>query len=120
MKLEIRSVADKGNHQKERLVLKVISNTDIGDYLLIQAGYNEEGVTIGTYHTYWFPYKSVSASDLVILYTKSGKDSEKEIKQGKKAHFFYWGINDSIWNRRDRAPVLLHAPEWVSKSPDEL
>lgn len=120
MKIEIQSVADKGNNQKERLVLKVRSGSDIGEYLLIQTGYNDGGVTIGTFYTYWFPYKSVSPGDLVVLYTKSGKDSEKDLSGGRKAHFFYWGIDNAIWNRRDRAPVLLHAPEWVSKSPDEL
>lgn len=120
MKIEIQSIADKGNHEKERLVLKVIADADIGDYLVVQTGYNDGGVTIGTHHTYWFPYMLVSAGDLVVLYTKSGKNSEKELRQGRKAHFFYWGIDAAIWNRKDRAPVLLHAPEWVSKSPDEL
>ena len=120
MRIEIQSVADKGNVQKERLVLKVRSSADIGDYILIQSGYNDGGVTIGTFHTYWFPYKEVSHGDLVVLYTKSGKDSEKELSGGKKAHFFYWGIDAAIWGTADKAPVLLHAPEWVSKSPDEL
>jgi hypothetical protein len=120
MKLEIQSVADKGNHEKERLVLKVRADTDIGDYVVIQAGFANGGVTIGTYQTYWFPYKAVSAGDLVVIYTKSGKENEKNLKQGRRAHFFYWGIGTAIWNRKDRAPVVLHAPEWISKSPDEL
>lgn len=120
MNIEIQSIADKGNHEKERLVLKVLSDSDIGDYLLAQTGYSEGSVTIGVHHTYWFPYKRVSAGDLVVVYSKTGKDSEKELKQGTKAHFFYWGIGTAIWNRSDRALVLLHAPEWVSKSPDEL
>lgn len=120
MKIEIQSVADKGTYEKERLILKVVSDTDVGDYILVQTGYNERGVTIELFNTYWFPYKPVGAGDLVVLYTKRGKDSEKELKQGRKAHFFYWGLDSVIWNRKDRAPALLHSPEWVSKSPDEL
>jgi hypothetical protein len=120
MKIVIRTIADKGNYEKERLVLKVRADTDIGDYLIMQTGFNDGGVTIGTYQTFWFPYKSVSAGDLVVLYTKSGKENEKELEQGRCAHFFYWGLGSAIWNRKDRAPVLLYAPEWVSKSPDEL
>ena len=120
MKIQIKSIADKENFEKERLVLKVIADTDIGDYLVIQTGFNDGEVTIGTYQTYWFPYKSVSVGDLVILYTKSGNENAKGLKNGKTAHFFYWGLNAAIWNRKDRAPVVLHAPEWVSKSPEEL
>jgi hypothetical protein len=120
MNIEIKSIADKGVKDKERIVLKVLSDTDIGDYLLIQAGFSGGQVTVGTYQTYWFPYKATSAGDLVVLYTKYGKESEKELGHGKKAHFFYWSIEGPIWNRDDRAPVLLHAPEWVSKSPSEL
>jgi len=120
MKVEIQSVADKGNFEKERLVLKVIADTEIGDFLVIQTGFYDGSLTVGIYETFWFPYKSVSTGDLVILYTKSGKDSEKLLKQGRRAHFFYWGLSSAIWNKKDRASVLLHAPEWTSKSPAEL
>lgn len=120
MKVEIQSIADKGIREKERIILKAVSDTDIGDYLLIQAGFSDGQVTVGTYQTYWFPYKAVSAGDLIVVYTKSGNQSEKELRPGRKAHFFYWGIGGPIWDKSDRAPVLLHAPEWISKSPDQL
>ena len=120
MKIEFQSIVDKGVHQKERLVLKVMADTDIGDYLIIQTGFNNGEVTIRTYHCYWFPYKSVSAGDIVVLYTKLGKTNERDLGNGRKVHFFYWDIESAIWNVEDRSPVVLHAPEWVSKSPDEL
>ncbi|GFO60836.1 hypothetical protein GMST_31610 [Geomonas silvestris] len=120
MKVEIKSIADKGVKEKERIIFKVVSDTDIGDHVLIQTGYSNGEVTVATFHTYWFPYKAVAAGDLVVLYSKSGKESEKTIAQNKRTHFFYWGLEVPIWNRNDRAPVLLHAPEWVSKGPDEL
>lgn len=119
MKVEIRSIKDKGNEEKERLVLGVKANTDIGDYLIIQTGFRDGEATIETYKAYWFPYKAVSAGDLVVLYTKSGRDNEN-LRSGKKVHFFYWGLDSAIWNKEDRVPVILHAPEWISKSPDEL
>ena len=120
MKIEFQSIVDKGSYQKERLVLKVMADTDIGDYLIIQTGFNNGEVTIKTYHCYWFPYKSVSAGDLVVLYTKPGKTNETDLGNGRKVHFFYWGIESVIWNVKDRSLVVLHAPEWASKSPDEL
>ena len=60
MRIEIKSIAEKGNIEKERLVLKVKADTDIGDYILIQAGFDDGKVTIATYQTYWFPYKAIS------------------------------------------------------------
>ncbi len=120
MKIEIQSVADKGNIEKERLVLKVKSATDIGDYVVIQAGFSGGEVTAQAHNSYWFPYKSVSAGDLVVLYTKSGRDKTTQLRQGGRAYFFYWGLESAIWNRTDRAPVLLHAPQWISKTPAEV
>ena len=120
MKVEIKSIADKGNYEKERLVLRVMTDTDIGDYLVIQSGFYNGEVSIGTYQTFWFSYKSVSTGDLVVLYTKPGKENQIELKCGKVAHFFYWGLDSAIWNIKNRSPVVLYAPEWISKSPREL
>ena len=120
MRIEIRSIADKGHYQKERLVLRIMADTDIGDYLVIQTGFVHGGVSVETYHSYWFPYKSVSTGDLVVLYTKTGQENEKRLGSGKTAHFFYWGLEEAIWKFSDRASVVLHAPIWESKDPDEL
>lgn len=120
MNIDIQSIADKGNLEKERLVLKVKADADIGDYLIIQTGFHDGEVTIGAYNAFWFPYGSVSAGDLVVLYTKSGKEGAKELKGSRMAYFFYWGLSVAIWRGKDRSPVLFYAPEWVGKAPDEL
>ena len=120
MRLEIQSVVDQGRADRERLVLRVRADMDVGDYILIQSDFQGDSVTIATHHTYWFPYKAVKSGDLVVLYTKSGWINEKVLPDGKRVHFFYWGLDEPIWSGEDRAPVLLHAPEWISKSPVEL
>lgn len=119
-RITIRSVVDKGNMEKERLVLVACIDMDIGDYILIQTGFYEDSVTIDTYNTYWFPYKKIEKDDLVVLYTKRGRDSQKELEEGKKVHFFYWGLSEPIWSTEDRSPVLLYAPEWINKAPNEF
>lgn len=119
MKIQLRSISDRGNRKKERIVLRVRTDTDIGDYLIMQTGFNDGEVTIDTYNTYWFPYKAVSAGDLIVLYTKPGKENEVYLGKGNKTHFFYWGLDSAIWDRNDRSFVVLHAPLWASKTPDE-
>ena len=118
MRLAILSVANKGDLKKERLVLQVCADADIGEYILLQTVY-ESGLTTHTYNTYWFPDKKVKTGDIVVVYTKEGRENEM-YENGHRIHFLYWGLPMPIWSVEDRAPVLLHAPEWTSKSPEEL
>lgn len=121
MRLKIESIADKGNYEKERLVLKVLAPTDIGDYLLLQAGHNDGNVTIDTYHSFWFPYKKVNTGDVVVIYSKVGKENKKQLKTtGKTAYFYYWGLKKTAWSSDIKAPVILHAAEWISADPKKL
>ncbi|MFP3500495.1 hypothetical protein SB759_40420, partial [Pseudomonas sp. SIMBA_059] len=47
---------------------------------------------------YWFAPKKILANDYVVLYTKYGKQSEKENPSGSTSHFFYWKKSETIWN----------------------
>jgi hypothetical protein len=121
MKLQISSIADKGTSNRERLVLKVLTEADVGDFILMQTGFTEsDGVTNNVYNAYWFPYKRVSSGDLVVVYTKSGTESQKSIDGNRIVHFFYWGLASPIWTKKHTAAVLLYAPEWESKNADKL
>ena len=77
MRLAIQYIADRGHANKERLVLRVRADTDVGDYILIQSDFRGDSVTTFTYNTYWFPYKEVKSGDLVVIYTKGGSANEK-------------------------------------------
>ncbi|QFY43627.1 hypothetical protein F6R98_14175 [Candidatus Methylospira mobilis] len=113
MRLKITNIRDQGDLDKERIVMKVESAGNVGEFLLIQSAHLNNAVTNDVYHTYWFPDKSVNVGDFVVLYTKVGKNSEKPFKD-VKSHFFYWGKTKTIWDRDDCAAVLMHAPEWES------
>ena len=52
----------------------------------------------------------------MVVYSKSGTHKKKKIDGGRTAHFFYWGQKAPLWRDEDFAPVLLHAPDWVSKA----
>lgn len=122
MNLLIRSVSDKGSADNERLVLRVKSDDDVGDYAVLQTGWiiDKNIPTTRVYRAFWFPNASVKAGDLVVLYTKAGQRSSKTMENNYTAHFFYWGHTESIWQTSDRGAVLLHAPAWESKAPNEL
>lgn len=120
MNIEIKSIADKGDPKKERLVLRVTQDVNVGYFLVLCTGFSEGQVNTGISSTFWFPDKEVRAGDLVVLYTKTGTASEKPLNSGGKAHFFYWGRELAQWQSSERGVVLLHAPEWQGAGASEV
>ena len=120
MKIRIQFVADKGDLDNERLVFRVLRDVDLGDFLLVRTGFEGDQVTTEVMNTFWFPFKAVTAGDIVVVYSKIGRAKQKQISDDRTAHFFYWCQDSPLWDDDDVAPVLLYAPEWVSKAPQEL
>lgn len=120
MKLEISSFPDTGQFSKERLILKVLSDVDVGGYAVFCSPASKSGGPVaGRKAAYWFPDEDVKAGDLVILYTKTGTSSKKELSGGRTAHFFYWGLDNSVWGGGGNVAVLLRVSEWAAKTPGE-
>lgn len=117
MKLKITAIREPGNLQKERIVMKVQAPVNVGEFVLLQTGFNENAVTNGVYNTYWFPDKEVNTGDYVVLYTKAGKLSDVVFKD-VKSHFFYLANSAPIWNESNRSAVLMYAPDWESFRPE--
>jgi hypothetical protein len=114
MRLQITSVADRGNGDKERIVMKATADIDVGRFAIFRAGANDEGApTSDVADVFWFPDKAVKARDLVVLYTKAGKTSERPSKSGGTVHFFYWGRPNPLWSTSSgRIPVLVSTNDW--------
>ena len=119
MKLQIKAVEAPGKIEEERLVIKALADTDIGAYVLLQAGFNTEQkvLNVATYHAFWFPYQEIKSGDLILIYSKKGLDSIRETSDGT-THLYFKGFERPIWDKPDRAPVLLYAPDWEHKDPD--
>lgn len=120
MRVQIRYVAEQGDLDRERLVMRVRQDVDIGDFMLVRAGFEDDEVTTDVSNAFWFPYRRLRAGDLVVVYSKRGSDKQKRLDDGHKAHFFYWGQDSALWGDEHVAPVLLYAPQWASKAPQEL
>ena len=100
--------------------MRVRQDVDIGDFMLVRTGFEEDEVTTDVSNALWFPYERLRAGDLVVVYSKRGGSKRKRLDDGHKAHFFYWGQDAPLWNNEQVAPVLLYAPQWASKAPQEL
>ncbi|WP_156480591.1 hypothetical protein [Aquipseudomonas alcaligenes] len=118
MKLAITSFAEPGNIQKERIVLKAHEDIELGHYAIFRSKTSDDGkATSGRKIAYWFPDGKIKKNDLVVLYSKKGISSQKELEGGRTAHFFYWGEPNAIWNDTKYTAVVLRSAEWTAKSP---
>jgi hypothetical protein len=118
MSLQLSSVQDKGNLDKERIVLTADADCDIGFYAFFRCTANDKGRPLSgaVPNVYWFMNKDVKKGDLIVLYSKRGTRSEKEIGEGHKSHFFYWGMTTSLWTK-GVIPVLVKTSEWHNSDP---
>ncbi len=119
MRVVIRSIADRGDPEKERIVMVARKAVNIGDYAILEAGYDAGSVNTYTRDSFWFPDKDVDEGDYVVLYTKIGNDKEKVLKSGKRSHFFYWHEEKSKWGSDKMAPVLLQVEQWSAFVPED-
>jgi hypothetical protein len=117
MKLEIRSVKSHGDLANERIMLKAISDVNIGAYMISDTTYqSDHAISNKLRHIFWIPDKDVEEDDLIVIYTKSGTDKRvRNSNSGKSTHFFYWGLEGPIWNKGGDTAVLFFLNDWSFK-----
>ena len=97
MRIQIQHVADQGNLARERLVLRVRTDADIGDFVLLRTGFLDDEVTTEIRNAFWFPYEDVRARDSVAVYSKEGGSHRRKLDDGRHLHVFYWGASAPLW-----------------------
>ncbi len=117
MRLQIQRVRERGSVAKERLVIKVLADTDVGSFAIFRTVFTKGGPTVAVDDTFWFPDSPVAKGDSVVVYTKDGSQSTKQLESGATTHFFYWGSTISLWEAKDMGAVLLDVNEWQAFQP---
>lgn len=113
MNLSVKHVRDKGNPDKERLVLDVEVSDELGRYLVLATTRLQGGSVSAQHHgAFWFPDGGVEAGDIVVLYTKRGSTNRRKNDDGSTSHFFYWGLDKSVWNTTRAAAAILLCSRW--------
>lgn len=116
MKLKIRALENKGNHNEERIWFDVIEDCDLKYYLLTDTTYtSENNISNKLRHVYWFSSKLVKAGDYVVLHTKKGQQTEASNNKGTKTHTYYWGLDRAVWNDTGDCAVLFEVKAWMTK-----
>lgn len=123
MDIQFYIVKDSGDPEKERVILRVQKNTDLGSYLIATSTENTDNKTISSElsNVLWLPDQKLQSGDLVVIYTKKGKEGKVVNKDGSTSYFYYWGLSKPIGENR-RSTIVLFDSEWCYRRvyPEEV
>jgi hypothetical protein len=113
MKLKIVQLTDRGIAFQERLHLTVLAEANLINYVVFDTvGISNDRIVAIPKRAFWFSSYVVRPGDNVILYTKAGVSSVTRRPDGGADHFFFWGIDSTLWNDASARAVLLEVSDW--------
>ncbi|OLU22492.1 hypothetical protein BVH03_25040 [Pseudomonas sp. PA15(2017)] len=122
MRIKVRSVQDAGNLEKERVVIYALEDGQIGSQILASTQRHGAGVSNEIYNAYWIPDREIKKDDVVVVYTKSGKNTDRKNKDETRSYFFYMGLDKPTYVNDKVAAVVFSIDKWkvapLSVTPD--
>ena len=115
MKLRIVGIRDAGNFSEERVVLIAEGDGDIGRFLLASSReINENMVSSRLRAVYWIPDRQVKNGDMIVVYTRAGKNNSVENTDHSHSHFFYRGETAAVYGGENDCVVVMEIGTWVT------
>lgn len=116
MNLQIISIHNHGDAQREYVVFKVVADCILGEFVLSDTTYiNEKTISNRLRHMYWWvTSEKARKGDFIYVYTREGKDTTRVV-EGVTHRDFFWNLKSSVWNNNGDAAVLMHVDEWQFK-----
>jgi hypothetical protein len=101
MNLKLRKVEYAGDLEKERVIIDVKGDDDLNNYMIVDNTFNNEGEPSNKHrHLYKFPKQSVKKGDLIVLFSKEGKNRVINHDGDINQYNFYWNNSTtSVWNK---------------------
>lgn len=116
MRLELKGIIDRGVANKERVLLAVLLPANLSYYTLMHTvAADANRVRSGGHLAYWLPTQWVGPRDQVIIYTRSGTDNAVQRPDGGTNYFYFWGLNQTIWQDPMSRVVLFEHQTWQSR-----
>ncbi|MDY4374014.1 hypothetical protein [Pectobacterium carotovorum] len=113
MKFKINWLKEPGNIEKERVVIEILEDGNAGDLIVtstVQQGENEISSKIK--NPYWIPDQDVEKGDLIIIYTKKGRKSNRTNSDNSSSYFFYIGMDEPLYNESNETAVVFDISDW--------
>lgn len=120
MKLKIISIKDRGISQKEHILLKVLEDTNLQYYVIIQTKYlTPTSIDSIPENTHWFVEKDVKKGDFIRLYSQKGENSNYKNKAETVTYAFHMSNTNTIWNKEEDCAVLFEVVSWETSEKDK-
>lgn len=114
MQVKISKIENHGK-EGEKIVLEVLEDTNLGDFLILDTTYSSSGkISNKVRHPYWFPNTEVKKGDSVTLFTKEGKNTSFKMVKSNSIYFFYWNLKSFVWNNDGDCALLVHVKDCES------
>lgn len=112
MELIITGIGDKGKLEGERIGLKAIKDCDLKFYQLFKTTFGEIGFVNRSSAVFWFSPLKLKTNDLVVVYTRQGKNNQETKPDGTTTYWIYWGLNSPIFTDSQEGLVLAEITDW--------
>lgn len=111
MKLQIYRIHSRGDSETECVVLGVIDDCNVQDYVLMDSSKHLNSLYLNTdRHNYWFPNVELKRGDVVFLWTCKGTNTA-ETKDGVTCLHLYWGKSGTVWHNEGDVALLFHVAD---------
>lgn len=113
MKFKIRGVREPGELDKERVVIELLEDGNVGTMIIASTKQQSSTkVSARIKSPYWIPDQEVKRGDLLVIYTKSGSRNSKENNDGTSSYFFYMGESQPLYNKEDQTVAAFDISSW--------
>lgn len=115
MKLKLIKIVDNGTHDSEKVLISVTEDANLQFYLIRDTTYSSKDRLSNEWvHSYKFLNQDVKKGDKIILFTKVGTKSSRDIGNGNTEYTYYWGLDSCVWNNDGDVAVLYEIVAWES------
>lgn len=112
MKLKIQTIKDPGIKEKERIVISVLADINLGDYLIAKTySLKDERISAELEDTMWFPDQDLKQGDQVVVYTKAGEKNKITNSDGSTSYFYYWELSNPL-GKEENAGAIIFEVNW--------
>ena len=115
MNLQLVTIGDKGQSNKERVHVTALADINLAYYVAFASRWAPDNTIYRVpTHAFWFPSVIAKSGDHIVLYTCAGKDTSEPRPDGKTNHFFYWGLPTVLFNDPGVSLTIFEALSWAT------
>ncbi|CAI1705349.1 MULTISPECIES: hypothetical protein [Serratia] len=113
MKFKINGLREPGNLEKERVVIEILEDGNVGNLVVTSTSQQGEGaVSSKIKNPYWIPDQDVKKGDLVVVYTKEGRKNNRENDDNSSSYFYYIGMDEPLYDENTKTAIVFSIGSW--------